>query len=57
MKSTEFSKSNSPWLEHLAIEYKGSEAAARIQLDLPNLQTLDFEHTQASLAELCYWDP
>lgn len=42
MKSIEFNKSNTPLLEHLAIVNQGPEAAARFQLDLPNLQTLDF---------------
>ncbi len=48
VKSIEFNQMNTPLLESLYIENQGPEAAAKFKLDLPHLQTANFEHTHVS---------
>ena len=48
VQSIEFNQINTPLLESLYIENQGPEAAAKFKLDLPHLQTINFEHTHVS---------
>lgn len=48
VKSIEFDQTNTPLLEHLSIENQGPEAAACFKLNLPNLESIDFEYVNVS---------